>query len=327
MTAPIAGYYGKLPVSPEFLRLHGAGPELRELDEWFGEGVQYAKAQAGSGWHTLLAQADIWNFFFMTREKGRAVCGTIFASRDRAGRSFPFLTFLLIDPQDCSPTPWLIPLRCHGFLEQTKQRLQQLRVDLDWDKFRAYAESLDGEIDRDVTLERGFEDYLSRTTIHEFQNQTCAAIGQPKGNCLSHGRPVPKVSDGRSDKRTESGWKVPLVRKPARETYDLPFWLELYARVSGVKNEAIPALLLFWNRAPSKVEPCALISFGCPSPRLARFIVAPDVTDAAWREGMRAIGGRQDRVAGCSPESSTQAADGTGVSLKRYLDSMDWAQA
>ena len=100
MNAPVCGYYGKLPVSPEFLRLHAAGPELRELDEWFERGVQYAKAKAGSEWPTLLAQADIWNFLFVPEGNGRVVCGAVFASRDQAGRSFPFLTFLLLERRD-----------------------------------------------------------------------------------------------------------------------------------------------------------------------------------------------------------------------------------
>ena len=77
-------------VSPEFLRLHAAGPELRELDEWLERGVQYAKAQSGSEWPALLVQADIWNFLFVPEGNGRVVCGALFASRDQAGRSFPF---------------------------------------------------------------------------------------------------------------------------------------------------------------------------------------------------------------------------------------------
>ena len=115
MSAPVCGYYGKLPVSPEFLRLHAAGPELRELDEWLERGVQYAKAQTGPEWPALLAQADIWNFLFVPEGNGRVVCGAVFASRDQAGRSFPFLTFLLLERRDLSPVPWLIPLSCRAF--------------------------------------------------------------------------------------------------------------------------------------------------------------------------------------------------------------------
>ena len=146
---------------------------MRALDEWFQLGVQYAKAKAGSEWSSLVANADIWNFFFMPEGNGRLVCGAVFPSHDRAGRSFPFLTFLLLERRDLPPTPWLIPLRCGPFLVKTRQFLQQLRADLDWNAFRSHAESLDGDIDTDASLEAGFEDYLSRTTTKEFWSRMC----------------------------------------------------------------------------------------------------------------------------------------------------------
>jgi len=40
MNDVVCGYYGKLPVSPEFLRLHATGPEVRALDDWFERGIQ-----------------------------------------------------------------------------------------------------------------------------------------------------------------------------------------------------------------------------------------------------------------------------------------------
>ena len=83
---------------------------------------------------------------------------------------------------------------------------------------------------------------------------------------------------------------LPLLKGQTAETYDLPFWLELHARLYGVKKGAWPALFAFWNRAPSKVEPCVLLSFGRPSPNLTRFIVSPDVKDEAWCEGLPQTG-------------------------------------
>ena len=319
----VVGYYGKLPISPEFLRLHAAGPELRELDEWFERGVQYAKAQSGSEWPALLTQADIWNFLFVPEGNGRVVCGAVFASRDQAGRSFPFLTFLLLQRSDLLPVPWLIPLRCHEFLAKTWQRLQQLRADLDWNAFRASVESLAGDIDNDPSIEAGFEDYLSHTTTREFWSHVCAATDHLQHDGFGHERAkrVHPVGE-RAGRGVSWGVKLPLLKGRATETYDVPFWLGLHARLHDVGKGAVPALFAFWNRAPTKVEPCLLLSFGRSSPHLTRFIVSPDVQDDAWYEWLPLEANPQQNSTGSSTLDTMQVADNTDISLSRYLDSM-----
>lgn len=325
MNAPVCGYYGKLPVSPEFLRLHAAGPELRELDEWLERGMQYAKAQAGSEWPTLLAQADIWDFLFVPEGNGRAVCGAIFASRDRAGRSFPFLIFLLLERHNLSPTPWLIPLRCREFLARTRQFLQQLRADLDWNAFRASVESLPAKVHTDASIEAGYEDYISQTTTSAFWRKVSAAADHPEHDgfgleCAVRLHPVGKQSGGVGS----WGLKLPLAKGKTAESYDLPFWLELHARLHGVKKGAWPVLFAFWNRAPSKVEPCVLLSFGRSSPNLTRFIVSPDVQDNAWYEWQRSEATPPERVSAVPLplDKGTQVSGQAEISLKRYLNSI-----
>ena len=324
MSAPVCGYYGKLPVSPEFLRLHAAGPELRELDEWFERGVQYAKAQAGFEWPALLTQADIWNFLFVPEGNGRVVCGAVFASRDQAGRSFPFLTFLLLERRDLPQTPWLIPLSRRAFLTQTRQFLEQLRADLDWNAFRLSVESLSAETDADASIEAGFEDYLSQTTTGDFWRHLCAEPDHPQQDGLGHARAkrLHPVGIERSGRGVSWGVKLPLVKGETTEAYDIPFWLELHARLHGVKKGTWPALFAFWNRAPSKVEPCLLVSFGHSSPNLTRFIVSPDVQDEAWYEWLPLEANPQESLSGSSPNSSMQGTDNTDISLRHYLDSI-----
>ena len=322
MNTPVSGYYGKLPVSPEFLRLHAAGPELRELDEWFQLGVQYAKAKAGLEWSSLVASADIWNFFFVPEGNGRLVCGAVFPSHDRAGRSFPFLTFLLLERRDLPPTPWLIPLRCGPFLVKTRQFLQQLRADLDWNVFRSHAESLDGDIDidRDASLEAGFEDYLSQTTTKEFWSRLCVATDHPEHGDHEHTVQLQPAGE-QSGEGATWGRLLPLLKGQTAETYDLPFWLELHSRLLGVKKGTWPALFAFWNRAPSKVAPCALLSFGRPSPHLTRFIVSPEVHDEAWSDWLPQWASPEGGLASSSCHSSMQAEHDSNLTLRQYLGS------
>lgn len=324
MTEAVWGYYGKLPLSPEFLRLHAAGQEVRELDEWLECGIQYAKERAGAEWPSLVAQADIWNFLFVPEGKGRVMCGAVFASRDRAGRSFPFLVFLLLECPRVPPAPWLIPLKCRVFLEKARRLLQQLRADLDWETFRERAESLSTEVEPDATIEAGFYDYLSRTTIEEFCNRLLEPCDDPQHHGCEQASVIPRhpVSKEPFGKEACCGRQLPLLKGQKTEAYDVPFWLELHTRWYGVTTRPLPSSVTFWNRAPSRVEPCVLLSLGCPSPRLTRFIVTPDVTDDAWYDGLPRRENLQGHGTGYSSESSTQWADGTRVSLRHYLDSM-----
>ena len=323
MTEAVWGYYGKLPLSPEFLRLHAAGPEVRELDVWFECGIQYAKAKAGSEWPVLVDQADIWNFLFVPEGNGRVMCGAVFASRDRAGRSFPFLMFLLLECRRVPPAPWLIPLKCRVFLEKTRPLLQQLRVDLDWDTFRERTDSLSTEVDPDAAIEAGFHDYLSRTTIEEFFRRLFCPSDDPQQHDSGQAYVIPRDPIREPfGKEAGGGRQLPLLKGQKAETYDVPFWLELHTRWCDVTTKPLPTSVTFWNRDPSRVEPCVLLSLGCPSPRLTRFLVTPDVPDDAWDNGLPRRENLHGHATGYSAESPTESADDTRMSLRHYLDSM-----
>ena len=258
----------------------------------------------------------------MPEGNGRLVCGAVFPSHDRAGRSFPFLTFLLLERRALPPTPWLIPLRCGPFLVKTRQFLQQVRTDLDWNTFRARVESLPVEFDSDASIEVGFEDYVSQTTTQVFWSRLCGEADHAQADPLRQDRSVNRHLEGeQSGEGAAWGRTLPLLKGQTAETYDLPFWLDRQARLLGVKKGTWPALFAFWNRAPSKVEPCALLSFGRPSPRLTRFIVSPDVQDEAWYDWLPQPVSPQGGVSRSSFNSPMQTADEGNITLRQYLDS------
>ena len=268
-------------------------------------------------------QADIWNFLFVPEGNGRVVCGAVFASRDQAGRSFPFLTFLLLERRDLPPTPWLIPLRCRSYLVKVGQLLQQLRGDLDWNTFRARVESLPLEFDSDALLETEFDDYVSHTTTQVFWSRLCGEAGHTQVDRLMQDRSGNRHPEGKqSGEGATRGHRFPLLKGQTAETHDLPFWLERHARLLGVKKGALPTLFAFWNRAPSKVEPCVLLSFGRSSPHLTRFIVSPDVQDEAWGDWVpQQASSQEDGVSRSVSNSAMQAVDESNITLRQYLDS------
>ena len=277
MSSAVCGYYGKLPISPEFLRLNAAGPELRWLDEWFQHGVLYAKEQEGPRWSMLTAESDLWNFLHVPVDQGRIVCGVIFASQDQAGRFFPFLNFLLIDRHDFARTPWIVPLMASHFLESATSGLQFLRKYLDWKAFCRAEHASEPYILRVQVVTEGYQSFLRKVTAEEWWTTLFGNFDDPRKYRLVHGM-----------KRTAHVWKqraglrFPLVLSETLGHYVLPFWIQatLTSVFSEKQNDL--GMFAFWNGKPTKVEPCALISIGSASSHIVRFIVSPEVHDDAW---------------------------------------------
>ena len=46
MSATPAGCYGKLPIFADFIRHNYRTPEVEQLDQWFQEGIYFARAAA-----------------------------------------------------------------------------------------------------------------------------------------------------------------------------------------------------------------------------------------------------------------------------------------
>ena len=216
----------------------------------------------------------------------------------------------------------MIPLRCRTFLAETGQLLQQLRGDLDWNIFRARAESLPAEFDSDALIEAGFEEYVSHTTTQEFWSRLYGEADptQP-GRLRQDVSPNRHLGSEQPGEGASWGYRFPLLKGQTTETYDLPFWLDRHARLLGVKKGTWPALFAFWNRAPSKVAPCALLSFGRSSPHLTRFIVSPNVQDEAWRDWLSQPASPREGASRSSCDSSMHAADERITTLRQSLDS------
>ena len=261
MTSAVCGYYGKLPISPEFLRLHAAGPELRWLDDWLQRGVLYAKSKESQNWPKVVAESDLWSFLYVPAPEGRMVCGVLFASLDKAGRSFPFLSFLLLERNNLSRKPWLVPIMVPTFLETTTCSLQSLRKDLDWNDFCRKIESTECHIMDAEWAQRTYEQYTQNYPLTQSLTQLARVLKK---------------------RASVNGIKFPLVEKTDARNCDLGFWLEASLKSVSQELHHEAGVLSFWNRNAREVGPCALVSIGPGSPHLMRFIVSPNARDEAW---------------------------------------------
>jgi type VI secretion system ImpM family protein len=292
MMSPVAGYYGKLPLSPEFLRLHAAGPELRWLDDWLQRGVLYAKSVEGPQWPTLVAQSDLWNFLYIPAGQGRIVCGVLFASQDKAGRSFPFLSFLLLDLDSLSRKPWLVPLVAAEFLEIATGSARVLRTTLDWNDFRRAVDQAEGKVLSVESAAEAFAEYTRAVNASEWWVSLWGSFDDSRKYRLAQGlAEMVRSTNQQAGRETSSGLKFPLLSGTGEKKYDLSFWLAASLPSVSPGHQQELGVVSFWNRSPTKVAPCALISIGPGSPNMTRFLVSPEAQDNSWHN---LLSGNQD---------------------------------
>lgn len=319
MDAPVIGHYGKLPISPEFLRRHAAGPELRALDEWMQHGILYAQAKEGARWPTLVDESELWNFMHVPPGRGRIVCGNLFASRDKAGRSFPFLYFLLLDGEDLSQRPWLVPMVAAQFLEGAADDLRLLRSGLDWNRFCRTTEVLRGPIGTVESAANAFDCYVQNSTVGEWWAGLWGSGDdvKPSGLVRNFSEFIREAKQqSRFENLSRSGIKCPLQAGAESDRFDLPFWLAASLQSLAPDRRRQSEVLCFWNRNSQSIKPCALISVGSGSPQLVRFLVSPGAHEEVWHD-LVLPGGQFPEGLGQSVSSA--AGDPTGP-LARLLE-------
>ncbi|MEO8232926.1 MAG: type VI secretion system-associated protein TagF [Ignavibacteriota bacterium] len=92
----LAGYFGKLPGFPDFIKYNAAGKEILIIDTWLQEGLALAKLKFGNEWRNYYNNSSRITFIYPFTGTDNITLGIISPSNDKSGRSFPFLTFGII---------------------------------------------------------------------------------------------------------------------------------------------------------------------------------------------------------------------------------------
>jgi len=292
MSHAVCGYYGKLPLSPEFLRLHAAGPELRWLDEWFQQGTLYAKAQEGTLWETRLTEAAPCSFFYVPAGEGRIVSGVVVASRDKAGRSFPFLSFVLLDRPLFAASPWLLPIAMAQFLTETAESIRLLRTSLDWSTF---CQEIETRLLPTLTPEQAADmlTHFARSTTGDAWGRGSSMEGHVATS------PCMLQRATWTDPPAHQSVRFIVPQSEFSQNLGLSVRLQRYLQQTVGTWDERTGLLCLWNRGTEQNSGSAVLSIGPGSPNVVRFIVNPLVQDNAWQDvTIQASNVGSDRSAG-----------------------------
>lgn len=109
-----AGYWGKLPTFPDFVKHNSGSDEVQDFDKWLNEGMYSARQKFMFDWDQVYLNSGSYNFIFPYGTK--ILTGVIFPGKDKSRRLSPFTRFLLAENGSGLKTH-LFPLYYSGFYE------------------------------------------------------------------------------------------------------------------------------------------------------------------------------------------------------------------
>ena len=161
----LVGCFGKLPLSPEFIKVNASGSAVRNLDQWFQEGMQFARSRLGQTWTQDFLQADTWSFIFHPPHEDEFLVGVASPNQDRAGRTFPFFMFLRIEKAHLPSPTFLWPISMQEFLKEARTMVETGWKETDLSGFRTTVQSLSiPELPTRLSVQQQYQDYLHQNS-------------------------------------------------------------------------------------------------------------------------------------------------------------------
>ena len=316
MYSSVLGYYGKLPLSAEFIRCQASGTEIDELDRWLREGMYHAKSHLGSSWSKDFAQGDPWGFLYVPRQGRRFLIGLLKPSQDKAGREFPFLVYLLLDREEFHEFPWCAPMHFKEFFAQSHRLLADVGAESDLARLQFRLQALSPvEGPETSSIETRYHAELLRRRLRDhwadlfggFENSRKCQVLQSllhRGAGLNSSNPLQWLA------------KLPLSSSSKEETYDLPFWMDVASHAS---DHSLDAGLLFWNRWLTRGKPVLFVSLECPTPQLLLYLIHPE----SWENAQPGVGTEGEELS----DAGRALLDDSEVTLEAFLQRVSGLRA
>lgn len=244
------GCFGKLPLSPEFIRVNAKGSAVQVFDQWLQEGLHGYRASLGSHWIQDYLQSDTWNFLFHPPGGTECLVGVMTPNQDKAGRGFPMAIFLRMEAFEFAGRLHRVPVYVQSFLDWAKQMVEEEWKGYSLQEFRervsGWEASEPGNWD---SLDRLYQEFLGAYTLDGLL-QLCEAREGLVSVAAVKARVREMVSSHRPSNTSKAGQLMPfpLIHDPALP-FEIPFWMEYLKKVSDFTMDCP---ILFWNKCPQK---------------------------------------------------------------------------
>jgi type VI secretion system protein ImpM len=278
-----AGCYGKLPIFADFIRYNYRSAEVDQLDQWFQEGIYYARQSLGQQWETAYEKGPPSRFIFRPPGSSRFLVGASVPGTDKAGRHYPFAIFLNVECASFERDAALLPSVFREFLDPAQDLASQGWKGADVKQLFARIDGLRGVDVGSVNGHRARHDeYLRRERASAFWSGIFGGPSHPGRitviqNLLDALQTIRSTPAG----RPTLGLKFPLPRGGSEACAAAAgFWMDLSFRLIGWRS--VPSLA-FWRAPEGARAPELNLFFTGTSPRYFPLLILPDYeTDALW---------------------------------------------
>lgn len=156
--------FGKVPDEGDFVRHNATGPVIRALDTWIRQGLYLAKSQGGLPQDGSPVQVPTTRFYFDPGSSEGALLGALHPSRDRVGRSFPFLAAAEVEAENVDAVT-LLPITYRGLLDRTTQMVREAATGkASMDDLLQTSQQRGWSASRDASTQ--YDQFLRRTTLY-----------------------------------------------------------------------------------------------------------------------------------------------------------------
>jgi type VI secretion system ImpM family protein len=259
--------FGKLPAFGDFVRYNAAGKEIQSLDQWFQEGLLFAKTRLHPNWDLAYKRAPGYRFIFPFRNNQKSLAGLFQSSVDKIGRTYPFILALLID-NSFIPSKYLhlAPVFFNTFMEKAdillaeatqEQALQNIP-----DKVEALGTTVIQSMNTSIDLYNNFKNgtlisqYISRMSVSTDSARKILLFE----NIIEQLKLMQKYNLN----QLNYGLRLPLGIDFQFNIFEATFWLDILGRLFP-QYSSIPSLFYTANGPFSHFY--LYVFFNSPSPK------------------------------------------------------------
>jgi len=317
-----AACLGKIPTHGDFVRHRASTPTMRAFDEWIRKGLH--RSQKHKGWENAYDKAPPVRFLFSQsgRQTPNALLGTLRASRDRKGRTYPFAIVCEVPPSGL-PADHLshLPSRAHRFYTEAEEIVQGATTGaISHSDVTDQVTQMDPSFSLDASPTSAYRRYAQGHGMEPFLN---SVLGTAKNTEKYHlfGDLTNIVLPQRDRSRPQLNYGVlyPLGEREDIYTNVACFWLEVTLRLLGHPDAQIS---FFWTPcSPEVVSPFLLLFIGSPKSSAVFHAFTSDTSNEdIFRLGPAADG--SGRGAPSLPDQYKSLLESGDLSLREFLERM-----
>lgn len=313
-----SGCFGKLPCHPDFIGVNAACSEIRQFDRWMQQGLALAQRQSAVRWPADFEQAAPWNFLFHPVGAERYILGRCMPSRDRYGRRYPLLIYLLVHPVEAKAPASAASLIFADFQRDLHGLMAAGSDSLNLPMLRARIEPMTMPCPIPAGWREHYRQCLCERRMGEWWEGLFGSFDEPRKynlywNLFKALEPLRKHPGS----ELPVGLIFPLPYRDGGTVYAIPFWLELIQRM--LKQERSPAAY-FWNDETEGRRTFLAAYLSPPSANVVIFLIKPDGQAVGGSPLDVPISEPMARVTRRLGASKTRLLQNPDVSLALFLD-------